>query len=312
LNKTPKLVDINVTKDIFIKELASVPSNLIETDISFIWNNIENKNFDLDIDKSSLVASGITSTLKYLEENSIGPESLTLLLKGLGFILRHPRIASAVSMSNHGHFLYFSILIIFTKHDTISVREAVLEFSLSLFSCYTSSQLSSSITYPLSESTPSPLNQLSQIILVSLCNVSLKSNAIKLAFNLMLHLNQSGLLSKKLKSLILNHFYPNYSEKMIVDFFELEDGELWAMEFFSTLTQSLSDSVDPIFITDLVETLVVAQSRLYLTSSRTTIPALAQSLNFDEVLNQKLQKLEFDDKTRVFLNEASKFISDSN
>lgn len=310
LNKTPKTLDSSSSREDFINLIPSISKPFALLELSMVWDNIQKENFEITSDDATLLALEIITCVSLIEKET-NPDTSALVLKGISYLLRHPRISYALAQAKNSLSLYSSILNIFNNRTDSSVRESVLSLLINLYSSYSSSQLSSSVLYPLSESTPSPLNQIIQVVMVSLTEDKLKLKAIALAFNIILHLSQSSLLSEESTRIIIENLPKEITKKVIHNFFELEDGEILAMEFFSTLVQSLSNSDDSEFITQLMETLVLAQTRLILTSSRTIIPALAQSLDFEKILSQKFQTCGLSDKTIKFLEHAAKFITKS-
>lgn len=172
--------------------------------------------------------------------------------------------------------------------------ESLNQQATGLFSSYASAEFCTGVSYPLDASNSSPLLSLGKIAILAFSDANLVDLAAKLVFNIAVNLHIP--LSQEASS-----------------FFALEDGEIWAMELFSTVINILIESENPdlgkiqtladlmFLVITLTEVVVLADLRLALTPSNSIITALTESVELKTSLSDKLGPLDFSVKSVEFL-----------
>ncbi|KAI0244462.1 hypothetical protein L0F63_001760 [Massospora cicadina] len=144
---------------------------------------------------------------------------------------------------------------------------------------------------------------LGKLAMLAMTDPDLVTLGAKLAFNLSLN------------------FPVSFSSYDAPDFFGLEDGEVWAMEMFSSVIHAAIGSNDPelgndglwcfsdIKVALLVETLVTAKMHLALTPSHAVITDLVQAFEFHLALETKLGSLNFSSPSLEFLKLSTSYLT---
>lgn len=276
IQKVPKFPHVSVEKELFLKSSLIDAVELEDSWEQVSQGEIKNNSFSQLVPKLELL---LPSTLSALTEGNV------IILDGVTHLMCHP----CVSKQLCGSFKKPSIIDTLVKAfvDKDSPKKSLVNFALSLFSSANSSEFCTSVSYPLEASNSSPLLQLGEIVVLALAEEGLSELAAKLAFNVTLNL------------LELNSN---------INFFGLEDGEIWAMEFYSAVINALVETKQPELVSLLTETVMLANMRLSLTPSNSIIVALTESVELHETLENKLKALEFSPKSTEFLKNSISYL----
>ncbi|KAJ9082623.1 hypothetical protein DSO57_1002569 [Entomophthora muscae] len=276
IQKLPKFPHVNIEKGLFLNASSINAAELEDSWEQVSQSEVKNGSFGQLIPKLELLLS---STLSSLTEDNV------IILDGVTHLMCHP----CVSKQLCGSFKKASIIDALVKAfvDKDSPKKSLLNFALSLFSSADSSEFCTSVSYPLEASHSSPLLQLGEIVVLAFAEEGLSELAAKLAFNVTLNIVE------------LNSN---------VNFFALEDGEIWAMEFYSAVINALVETKQPELVSLLTETVMLANMRLSLTPSNSIIVALTESVELHETLENKLKALEFSPKSAEFLKSSISYL----
>lgn len=279
VSKNPKFAQPNVSKQAFL-EVSRVGA----AELGDGWEQVESRKFNA-FDGGDLVAK--LEPLLSLAE-TLEPSPAQVLLDGIAHLMRHPSLSAPFAEYANSPHVLDALVKAFEAND--SIKPSILHLALNLFSSYSSTKFCTCLRFPLNASNPSPLVSFGKLAILALTQPDLVTLGAKLAFNLALNL-------------------PITFSTAVMDFYGLEEGEVWVLEWLSSILGAIAESTDADLVVLLVETLVTAKLRLTLTPLNQLISSLLATCDLQATLPSKLGSWDLTPNSRDFIALAMAYLT---